>query len=182
MYNSVEDYNVVFFLYHLILKDYHLVKMSCDISYGRLYFGYKRKGVCFMYITKQKSVAMVIFLSIITCGIYFLVWMAQTTNDLNEASRIVSRKNPYVETIGTSGGMVVLFAIITCGVYSIFWWYKVGKVMQMLQIDLGERLVNDNSVIYLLLSIFQLSLVSMAILQSDLNNFWFLLDRETGQW
>lgn len=135
-----------------------------------------------MYSYKQKSVAMVIVLSIITCGIYYLVWMAQTTDDLNDVSRTVNGHNPYAEQIGTSGGMVVLLSIITCGIYTFFWWYKVGKIMQILQIELGERLVNDNSVIYLLLSIFKLDIVAVGILQSDLNNLWFLVDRETQQW
>ena len=66
---------------------------------------------------KQRNIAVSIILTIVTCGIYGLVWMAMLNDELSAVS---GRPN------ATSGGMVVLFSIITCGIYGIYWAYKMG--------------------------------------------------------
>ena len=60
---------------------------------------------------KQRSVALGLVFSIITCGIYGLYWMVCLTEDTNTAAG---------ET-GTSGVMALIFTIITCGIYGLYW-------------------------------------------------------------
>lgn len=118
------------------------------------------------YRMNQKSVPMVIILSLITCGIYFLIWMAQTTDTLAK----------YNKDFNTSGGVAVLLSIVTCGIYTIYWWYKIGEMFYTAQVNAGCSTIVDNKLLYLILSIFGLSIISTAILQSDLNKFWEIAD------
>ncbi len=76
---------------------------------------------------QQRSVAVCIILTIVTCGIYGLYWFICLTNDANTASN----------TFGTSGGMAILLTIVTCGIYSFYWAYKQGK-RSMLQRQIAE--------------------------------------------
>ncbi len=99
-----------------------------------------------------RNVAVAIILSIVTCGIFSLVWLYQLEND----SAILSGEEP-------KGGMVILLTIITCGLYLIYWWYVVGN-KRTTRIN-GK----DNGVLFLILSILQLDIVNMAIMQGDIN-------------
>ncbi|MGX7132478.1 DUF4234 domain-containing protein [Enterococcus songbeiensis] len=111
---------------------------------------------------KQRSILSVIVLSIITCGIYFFVWMYQTTRDLNE----------YTNDYRLSPGTVILLTIITCGIYGIYWWYRINDLFIKAQQKVGYKVYNDNKVLFIVLSLFGLNIVNMAILQSDLNLLW----------
>ncbi|TLG77414.1 DUF4234 domain-containing protein [Culicoidibacter larvae] len=110
----------------------------------------------------KKSIAAVIILSIVTCGIYYFIWMASTTNQLKMYNEDYN---------GTSGGMVVLLSIITCGIYGMYWWYQIAKKVTLAQQKAGMP-TNDNSILYLILAIFGFGIIGSAILQSDLNNLW----------
>ena len=57
---------------------------------------------------QNRNIALCIFLSLITCGIYGLYWIYCVVTDLNTASG---------EFDDTSGGMVILLNIVTCGIY-----------------------------------------------------------------
>lgn len=107
-----------------------------------------------------RSIGMAIFLSLITCGIYGIVWTINMVNDLNTAS-----DHPN----DTSGGMVLLLGIVTCGIYYFFWFYKAGEKVSQMQRKYTGQCNSDNSVTYLILSIVGLSIVSMALIQSELN-------------
>ncbi|MGK0468913.1 DUF4234 domain-containing protein [Clostridium sp.] len=112
-----------------------------------------------------RSVAGLIILSILTCGIYQMYWMYVTTNETNE----------YISKEDTSGGMVLVFSIITCGIYTIYWYYTMGKKLQDVQcraLGKSNDNGNDDSLLYILLSIFGLSIVASAIIQSNLNKAW----------
>ncbi|MCU7699668.1 DUF4234 domain-containing protein [Enterococcus gallinarum] len=67
---------------------------------------------------QEKVHLMVILLTIITCGIYSLFWLYQTTQDLTE----------YSEDYRLTPGMSVLLTIITCGLYQIYWWYRIADI------------------------------------------------------
>lgn len=107
---------------------------------------------------KERNIAVAIILTIITCGIYGLFWMASLSNETSE----YLGQEP-------SGGTEVLFAIITCGIYGIYWNYKMGKKLYDVQARTSST-PSDDSTLYLLLSIFGFSIVSLAIMQSKLNN------------
>ena len=77
-----------------------------------------------MYI-QNRSIPMVIILSLVTCGIYSLVWLYQTSQEVSN-------------TVGDSDspGVELLLCIVTCGIYTIYWWYKYSKKL----VTLSERM------------------------------------------
>lgn len=110
----------------------------------------------------KRSVGTVILLSIITCGIYFLFWYVDVTNDIE--AELGSESDGSC----ASGGMALLFAIITCGIYYFYWWFKQAKRMEQVG-ELRSVRISDNSLVYLILSLFGLSIIGVALLQSDIN-------------
>lgn len=112
-------------------------------------------------LVENRSIALSIILSIITCGIYGLFWYAFMTNDANKVSG---------EYDSTSGGLTILYSLLTCGLYKIYWSYKVGKQLYNAGSNYGKD-ISDNSILYLILSLFGLSIISDALIQNDLNSF-----------
>ena len=109
-------------------------------------------------MVKQKNIATAIILSIITCGIYFYVWMY----DITESANVATNKSEITP------GMAILLSIITCGIYSIYWNYKMGKQIYEARIAKGMN-ASDNSILYLILSLLGWSIINVALMQSDLN-------------
>lgn len=107
---------------------------------------------------KEKNIVVSIILTIVTCGIYGIVWFIQLTDDVATVS----------EDNSLSGGMAFLLTLVTCGIYGYYWAYKMGKTITIAQEKKGLR-VNDNSILYLVLQFFGLGIVNYCIMQSDLN-------------
>lgn len=105
-------------------------------------------------MVQNRNIAVCIILTIITCGIYGIVWFIQMTDDAATASGDNSM----------SGGMTFLLCILTCGIYRIYWAYKMGKLLNQ------AKGGNDNSTLYLLLEIFGLSIINYCLIQSELNS------------
>lgn len=102
---------------------------------------------------KHRNVALCVFFSVITLGIYLAVWYAKMTNETNHLAK----------TQTASGGKAVFFFIITLGLYNAYWGYKMG--MKMHEITGGR----DNSVLYLVLSLMSLGILTNCLIQSELN-------------
>lgn len=109
-------------------------------------------------MVKKRNVGMAVLLSFVTLGIYAMVWFVQLTNQVNELSG----------EDGTSGGKAILFSILTCGIYMLFWSLNLGKKMHAAQLRL-EMPASDNSMMYLLFTLFGLSIVTMVMVQLDIN-------------
>ena len=107
---------------------------------------------------KQRNIAVCIILSIVTCGIYGLYWLACLNNDTNTASN----------TFGTSGGMVVLLTIVTCNIYGIYWAFKQGEKIDAAKTSRGIPSSNSG-ILYLILSLFGLGIVGWALMQNEIN-------------
>ena len=107
----------------------------------------------------KKNVLMYVLLSIVTCGIWSIVWLIQLVDDVN---MILGKKD------GTSGILVFVFSILTCGIYAWYWMYKAGEAVDTWKSSKGLPFDNKG-IVYLLLSVFGLMIVAMALLQSDLN-------------
>lgn len=107
---------------------------------------------------QDKNIAVQVILTIITCGIYGIVWFIQITDDMNRASGDTS----------TSGAMYFLLTLVTCGIFGIIWAYRMGKQTERAQYNYGIR-HEDKSLVYLLLSIFGLQIVVYCLMQMDLN-------------
>lgn len=104
---------------------------------------------------EKRGIALCIVLTLITCSIYSYFWVAKIQEDLNTLTG--DHK--------TSGGMVVLLSIVTCGIYSFFWYYNSGKRLAT------ACNTQDNSILYLILPFLGLGIVSMALIQNELNNY-----------
>ena len=108
---------------------------------------------------RERSIATNLILTIVTCGIYGIVWFITLTDDAAQASVDNSM----------SGGVAFLLNIVTCGIYGIYWAYKVGKMIKTAADD-KNVIVSDNSVLYLVLQLFGLGIVNYCLMQAELNN------------
>ena len=136
---------------------FHNIYLTQKRFYDRMEKNYTGEGT---FMIQKRNIAVCILLSLVTCGIYGLYWLACLANDTNTAS---GRSND------TSGGMVVLFSIITCNIYHIYWMYKAGE-----KIDAARQMrglpSQNNGLVYLLLTLFGFSIIAWAPLQNELNN------------
>lgn len=107
-------------------------------------------------VMQRRSVVGIVLLSIITCGIYYLISMYQIYSDIN-----------YARRDSDSAGTDILLGFITCGVWHIYCFYKYSN-------KLTEMGADDCALINVLLGCFGFSLVSLCIMQSNINT---LLDR-----
>ncbi len=114
----------------------------------------------------KRNVISCFLLTIVTCGLYGLYWMVVLTDDVNYLS----------EEDSTSGIASLLLVIITCGFYYFYWSYQIGERMARIRYSKGLRPQN-NSVLYLILSIFGYSGINNIFIQSELNN---ILDETSG--
>ncbi|WP_313758598.1 DUF4234 domain-containing protein [Tissierella sp.] len=108
---------------------------------------------------QKRSIGLAIIFSILTCGIYSIYWFIKLTDEASYLSGDDSM----------SGGKAFLLTIVTCGIYFFFWNYKMGKALYEAQERAGT-VPQDNSILYLVLAIFQLGIVAYCIMQSEINN------------
>ncbi len=107
---------------------------------------------------QERNIVLAIVLSLVTCGIYGLYWTYKEVEESNEASG---------ETTPTPIA-VILLSLVTCGIYGIYWYYIVGKRMA----TAGQRhgvVIEEKSILYLILSLVGLSIVNDILIQVDLN-------------
>ena len=109
-----------------------------------------------MYYYKR-SVGVAILLSIVTCSIYAWYWLYQL---LSSHYRLNNLPN--------NAGLDIVLYIVTCGLYGIYLAYKMGKLESTSHHMMGMP-PRDDSVLYLILTIFGLWIVVYAIIQSNLN-------------
>jgi len=109
-------------------------------------------------MVKERNIVTQILFSIITCGIYGIYWFITLTDD-------AARANNDLEFTGVKA---FIFTLLTCGIYGIYWNYKMGKEMYEANQKFGIN-TSDNSILYLILSIFGLSIVTYCLVQNELN-------------
>lgn len=110
---------------------------------------------------QNRNIALCVFLSIVTCGIYGIYWFICLANDLNTAS------GQYEDT---SGGMVFLLSLVTCGIYELYWLYKAGEKVNRIKQRNGMYADSNTGILYLILAILSFGIVSYCLIQSELNN------------
>ncbi len=106
----------------------------------------------------NRSVGLCILFTILTCGLYGIYWFYILTKEVSDLSNDFS----------LSPGLTILFTILTCGLYTIYWSYKMGKNVEIAQ-QIANINSNDDSMLYLLLTLFGLSIITFAIIQSNIN-------------
>ncbi len=112
---------------------------------------------------KRRSVCSVILLTIITCGIYGIYWFITVTNEIE--NDLSDRSDGHC----SNGVTAFLLNLVTCGIYGIYWWYTEAKRLALLG-ELRGVNVSDNSIAYLLLSLFGFGIISTALMQNDMNS------------
>ena len=109
-----------------------------------------------------KSVPMLVILSVVTCGIYYLYWIYKTT-ELIKNFMDNQEINPTLE-------LILCFII---PFYQLYWYYKYSKVIYKdMTSKVGMDNTEDTSVLLLVLSFFGLGIVSAAIIQDKLNSIY----------
>lgn len=108
---------------------------------------------------RNRNIALCIILSLVTCGIYNLYWWACLADEGNRGAG----------TPGTSGVVVILLSIITCGIYGLYWSYTMGDKINRAKEQHGFPTDSNAGLVYLLLSLFGLSLVAEALMQNEFN-------------
>lgn len=112
-------------------------------------------------MVQERSIVLNVILSIVTCGIYQLVWLYLLAKDVNELSASQGKRQLADPII------VVLLTIVTCGLYGIYFFYQAGKAMAQLD---SRVYIGDDSTLLAILCVFT-EIVSMAILQNSINTF-----------
>jgi len=108
---------------------------------------------------ENRSPAMVVVYTFLTCGIYFFYWLYVTSKDLKGYLGAGDDVNPSMD----------LVLSIICFPYVIYWFYKYGKLLFEAQKKAGIASASDESTLYLILTLLGLGVVSMAIMQGNLN-------------
>lgn len=101
---------------------------------------------------KQRNLVTAIILSFVTCGIYAIIWA------FSAAKEAVSVKEPEGGTL--EGILAIIIPFI--GLFLAEKKFAEGCAEKGIE-------HKDNSIIYLVLGIFGLSIVSLAMMQNDLN-------------
>lgn len=93
-------------------------------------------------IKNDRNFWMYLLLTIITCGIYGIVFFWYVCQDLNTLGNGDGQESPnYI--------VVMLLGIITCGIYTFYWYYKQGNRLQTIIQRYGAN-TNENGTTYLL--------------------------------
>ncbi len=121
--------------------------------------GYSQQGGGYRVNIQKRDVVKMIILSIVTCGIYGLIWFFNIVSDLNTAVPRDGDKTP---------GVVLILSIITCGIYALIWAYQSGEKIDALKQKIGEP-ASSSAVLYLVLSLFGLGIVVYYFIQTELN-------------
>ncbi len=113
-----------------------------------------------MGVVKKRDLVLAIVLSLVTCGFYGIYWTISLVNEVN-----------YIcdEPEAMSGAMVFLLSLVTCGVYMMIWFYNAGGRLDRAKSAVGLYPSNSGT-LYCILPLFGLGIVTMALIQSEVNN------------
>lgn len=106
---------------------------------------------------RKRSLFTIVGVSIITCGIYFIVVLYQIYSDINYASK---ERNTALRD--------VLLPYITCGIWGFYCMYKYSKKLAYLGAE-------DNTIINVILAVLGFGIVSACIMQTGIN---YLIDQK----
>ena len=114
--------------------------------------GYNTTGV------QRRSVLLYLLLSILTCGIFDIIWYYMVASDINKLCLRRGRQ-PLADPI-----LVLVFSFLTCGIYSVYFFWKAGTTVY----ELSDRRLTDNSVVLAILG-WLLQPAALAVLQNQIN-------------
>lgn len=121
-----------------------------------------RPGGGLTAVGEKRDPAMVIVFGIITCGIYLYFWIYQTSTDIKNALGGRDDINPTMD---------IVLTIVTCGLYGIYLFYRYPQLLLELQ-DRTSQPRNDISTISIILAVVGLGIISIFMIQTELNKVW----------
>ena len=110
-------------------------------------------------MAEKKRIPLCIMLTIVTCGIYGIIWFI----DLHNSAKALSKDEQ-----DTSAGVAFLLTLVTCGIYGIYWAYKKGTQLEKAFKMRGLPGAENKAVLYLILFVF-ISIVAWCLMQNDVN-------------
>ena len=110
----------------------------------------------------ERSIATSVILTIVTCGIYGLIWFYAVGKDLRDN---LGREDP-------NPGMDILLMFLTCGIWGIYMTYKYPTLINEMAQRRGLPVNESLPLISVLLGVFGLSIVSIAMMQAEMNKIW----------
>ena len=91
-----------------------------------------------------RPIPIMLLLNIVTCGIYYIYWIYQTSVEIKMCSEREDL-NPTIE---------ILLGIITCGLYFKYWYYKYGKIVyKELPAKAGMNNAEDKTMVLVVIDI-----------------------------
>ncbi len=112
-------------------------------------------------VGEKREPVMVLLFTFLTCGIYGFYWVYTTSTEMKNALGRADI-NPTLD---------VVLGLVTCGLYFIYLFYRYPQDLLQLQ-DRAALPRNDITMISILLAIFGLSIVSLFMIQTELNKVW----------
>lgn len=106
----------------------------------------------------RRNVGSCVILTILTCGIFGIVWLVKICKDLG---RLHGDENPV-------GSEVLLYLFVPF--YSVYWGYSKGKQMYEDSKKRGGNLTNRKN-IYLVMNLIFMQLFTLGFIQTQLNSY-----------
>ncbi|MFM8438373.1 MAG: DUF4234 domain-containing protein [Candidatus Kapaibacterium sp.] len=103
-----------------------------------------------------------IILSIVTCGIYSLIWQNRRFKTYN--AWLGRYQFDFWKWLGLT--------IVTCGIYAIYTEYLVARSLNEIQRRYGFEVESNYPLLFIILSITGLSIVANCIEQSEINGWY----------
>ena len=113
----------------------------------------------------ERNVALYVVLSLLSCGLFAPIWMYLIGRDLRRAL-VHEEIRPELD---------LLLALVTCGVWWVYLLYRYPSLIVALKRRVGLS-GEDLPVISLILGILSLGLVSLVLMQSELNRIWRVME------
>lgn len=111
-------------------------------------------------MVEEKNIPMYIILTLVTCGLFGMYWFVVMANDIKDLKG-GDKPNGIVD---------LLLGIVTCGIYMWYCYYQYPKHIVDVQKAKGKE-ENDVSVIALICGVLGLGIVSLALIQNEVNKF-----------
>lgn len=109
---------------------------------------------------ERRDVVKMVILSIVTCGIWGIVWMYQLGTDIANL-RGDNTPKPITD---------IVLSLVTCGIWSLVISYQWPKLVNDLAAARGKRVDDNLPVLCLVASIFGFPIVAFALMQQILND------------
>lgn len=106
------------------------------------------------------NIPLYLILSLLTCGLWYLYWLYQQMEILEELDKDSSYSFLFF----------VVLSLVTCGLYTVYYYYKVSTAIVKIQRERNKFVESNLPVISIILVVFGLGFVTTCIHQSKLND------------